>query len=526
MKKLLLIYAVLCLASCASVKQYNEKISASHSVEELHGDIDLAYHKLQKLHPKLYQYISKKQLDFKFDSLKKSIQKPIKSHVFYEKLATVVSEIKQGHISVSPPYRRLSKKERKQNKKKKFEFYDLDFEYLDNAVWVKNTRGKDSTIIGSQVIKVGEESVAKLFKKYKPLFASDGYNTTLHNRFMSSRFSRFYYKDKGRLDSLSVTYKKQDSIFSKVYKRVEKKLATNKKEDTLTHEKPKKLTKIERKEARTKRKAKRKHNDKYGYDESRKNYTRNFNFIGKDSSVAYLKIRGFGYGNYKDFYEETFSKIDSAKAKVLVLDLRDNPGGSLNQIDKLYSYLTDKEYQFINEGEVLTRLPLLKTVMASSIPTVFKFLGGLFSPFIVTHNLLKTHKKDGKLYYKFRSSKTHESNPLNFKGDIYVLINGMSFSASSILSTNLKATKRAIFIGEETGGAYNGTVAGMYKFVELPNSKVKITMGLIQIETSHKISPDGFGIKPDIEIIPTQKDRETQIDPELQWVLDTVESKD
>ncbi len=105
------------------------------------------------------------------------------------------------------------------------------------------------------------------------------------------------------------------------------------------------------------------------------------------------------------------------------------------------------------------------------------------------------------------------------------MINGYSFSASSILSTQLQANNRAVFVGEETGGAYNGTVAGIYKMYLLPASKIKIRIGLMQIEAPFKQQPDGFGNKPDVEILPTVKDRRLGKDPELDWILNDIEKK-
>ncbi len=102
---------------------------------------------------------------------------------------------------------------------------------------------------------------------------------------------------------------------------------------------------------------------------------------------------------------------------------------------------------------------------------------------------------------------------------MYVLINGNSFSASSLISTHLKATNRAVFVGEETGGAYNGCVAGVYKIYQLPSTKLKTRMGLMQIETPYKQIPDGFGIKPDVEITHTIENIKTKIDPEIEWIL-------
>jgi C-terminal processing protease CtpA/Prc len=54
-----------------------------------------------------------------------------------------------------------------------------------------------------------------------------------------------------------------------------------------------------------------------------------------------------------------------------------------------------------------------------------------------------------------------------FLKESFVLINGSSFSASSILTSKLKNDKKAVLVGEETGGANDGTVAGFYSFQTL-----------------------------------------------------------
>ncbi len=511
------------IVSCSSVKTYNAEISKLHPVKGLQNDIDLAYAKLQKLHPKLYQYITKEKLDFKFDSLKTTIKNPMSSHDFYKKLAPVIAEVRQGHLSVSPPKRRFTTKENKLNKKKKFEFYDLDFEIFKDSLWIVNSQGADSTIIGSKVLKVNDEDASTLIANYKTLFTSDGYNTTFQNKVIGARFSGYYYTDKGFLDSITLTLKNKDSLYTKTFRRIAKDATAKKRHDSLI--KPKKLTKTARKLAKVKRKQQKKYNAKHGFEKSRKKYTRNFDFIGKDSSVAYIKIRGFKNGNYKKFYKETFTKIDSAKPDVLIIDLRNNTGGRLAEIDKFYSYLTAKEYQLIEKSEVLTSQPFLKSSMSKNTPTSVKIISGLLSPITVTYSFLKSSKKDGKRYFKFGSAKVKKPNPLNFKGKIFVLINGGSFSASSILSTNLHGAKRAIFVGEETGGAYNGTVAGVFSSTELPTSKVKMRIGLAQIEALYKTKKEGYGIKPDIRIRPTINDRLNNIDPELEWVLNVIDTK-
>jgi C-terminal processing protease CtpA/Prc len=524
-KKILFLFSVaLIFVSCASIEKHNLQITKLHPVQDLHDDIDNVYEQLKRHHPRLYQFTSKETLNFKFDSLKNAIKSPMDSRTFYKQLAAVTKYVAQGHMSVSPPAKKFNRKERKALQKTKFDVNNLDFEYLENKLFIANARGNDSVLINAEVLKIENENSQDLIKKYKKIIASDGYNTTFHQRIAGKRILGYYVKDNGRFDSISFTLRNADSTFIKKYKRMPKKELTKHKDSTKTDSlidlKPKKrLTKIEKKAKRLKAKKIRKDRQKYGYNYLTKENTRGLTFVGEDGKVAMLSIKGFTRGDYEPFYEEVFTTLDSLKTETLVIDVRNNFGGRLNEIMDLYSYLTEEDFTLINLSETNSRIPVMKASMANSTSFGGKLLLGVVSPVVLTHNLLKTSKKDGKIYYKFKAAKEQEPKPLNFKGKIYVLINGNSFSASSVLSAQLKGSKRAIIVGEETGGAYNGTVAGLYKIYELPYTKVKARIGLMHIDTKYKIEPDGYGVKPDVKIIPTYQDRLNKVDPELEWVL-------
>ncbi|WP_308992029.1 S41 family peptidase [Mariniflexile litorale] len=522
-KQFLFLVVLMFFVSCGNIKKHNEQITKLHTVESLRSDVDKVYNQLKKHHPKLYEYTSKEILDFKFDSLKKAITIAIPSREFYKKLAPVVAQIKQGHISVGSVSKRFTKKEKKALMKRKFEFYDLEFEYLDNKLWVVGTKGNDSTVIGNEVFKIEGDTATNLVQLYKSLFSSDGYNQTLYNRAVGNHFSTYYYKDKGFLDSLDIEFKQKDSLFTKTFRRILK-AEKSKNNDSIAPIIPLKMSKEEKRQNRLAAKKKRKENRKRGFIEAKKEYTRNFDFIGKDSVVAYMKMRSFTNGNYKKFYKESFKKLDSLKTEHLILDLRDNGGGRIAEIDYLYSFLTNKNYKLVEESEVNSRLPYFKSLMSNTTPFIVKASTVVLSPFIIAQNLMKTNKSDGKIYYKFRFSKEKEPKELNYKGLLYVITNGNSFSASSLLSTHLKANKRAVFVGEETGGAYNGCVAGIYKIYEMPNSKLNIRIGLMQIEAPYKQIPNGYGIIPDVAIVPTIEDRKQHKDPELDWILNDIKT--
>ncbi|MBA6313318.1 S41 family peptidase [Cellulophaga baltica] len=518
--KCLIFLLFLVIASCVSIKSYNRQITKLHTVEELHQDVDHVYAKLKKLHPRLYQFITEEDLDRKFDSLKGTIDAPMASTDFYKKLAPVVSEVRQGHISISPPFPRFTKKERKLRRKDKFEFYDVAFEKVDDAFLIRDNYGLDSTLVGAEVLAVNKEPIDDLVSNYQHVFSSDGYNTTFKDRFVALRFSGFYLRDKGRLDSLELKLRHKDSIFTKMLRTIPKDSSNVKKMPKDSTVKELVLTKQEKKDEKRLDKIRRKDNSKYGFDKSKNQCTRNFRFLEQDSTIAYMKIRGFSNGPYSNFYEESFQKIASAKANTLVLDLRDNTGGRLDEIALLYAYLTDKEHQFIRKGESKTRIPFHKGLISRRSPFLLNVLGVIVAPVTIPLEYTRTRKKNGVLYYKFKTSKENKKpKELHFDGALYVLINGNSFSASSILSTALKGSGRATFVGEETGGHYNGTVAGISKFIQLPNSKVTVSFGMLHIQSPFENQEIGYGIKPDVRIVPNKENRAENEDPELEWVL-------
>ena len=104
------------------------------------------------------------------------------------------------------------------------------------------------------------------------------------------------------------------------------------------------------------------------------------------------------------------------------------------------------------------------------------------------------------------------------------MINGGSFSASSILSATLKGTSRATFVGEETGGNFNGTVAGIIPIIKLPHSDLKIRMGLMHVLPHQQTTVEGHGIYPDKEIEATMDDVINQKDPQLEWIFEDIKS--
>ncbi|WP_432670868.1 S41 family peptidase [Flavobacterium sp. SM2513] len=516
-----ILWTILLLISCSSIKKHNAQVSRPVSVEKLKKDVDFAYRKLQKMQPALYWYIPKEQLDYKFDSLKTTITKPLTSYEFYTKITPVLNEVRQGHLGIYPNTIIWSKEEtRKLVKKGMGPFSQFEFMMFNNKLYVQKNNSIDSTIaVGSEIVSIDSVSTEKLLIQYRKLMTSDGYNTTFYKHQLPKKFSNFYVAQNGLKDSLLYAFKFDDTIKNIWIKRkkLEKELSIIK--DSVA----KKLTKAEKKNLVLANNKNRKYNSIHGYDASSKTFQRTLSFTGKDSSVAVLKIKSFSIGNYEPFYKESFKRIINNKSKYLVLDLRDNPGGRLSEINYLYSFVADSIIPFVDKSQVASKTSFLKRDYFTGSWTT-KALKSLAYPFYVGYIYLKVKKEDDNFYFYTSENRTKALQENRFKGKMYVLIDGGSFSASSILSSNLKGSNRAVFVGEETGGAYNGTVAGQMPIIELPNSKVKIRVGLMRIAPHYKTDEEGHGIRPDIEIIPTLEDKIKGNDPEMNWILDNIKN--
>lgn len=516
MRKIILhVFIVLLFTQCSSVKKHNAHLMTLLPVDQLKSDVDFTYTKLQSLHPNLYWYISKSALDFKFDSIKSTITEPSTPLAFYKKLSPIVAAVRQGHTYLYPASKEMAKKETKALiKKGTGPFSQFDFDFFDNKLYVVNNKSYDKRIqAGAEVIAVNGVKPFDLIQEYNNYYSSDGYNTTLKNSTSGKRFSSYFTVENGIKDSLTYTLKYNDSIQLITIRRY--------KEDSIKKQAPKtrkKVTPLDRAKSREARRMKRVN----GYNTDLKNYNRNLRFTEKDSSIAFMKIRSFNKGDFRPFYKESFREIEKYRSNTLILDLRDNGGGRLNEIVDLYSYLADSTFVFLDKSEVVSKSSLMEGAYFNGGSFGVKTLKAIYAPILYSYLLLTVHKDaTGKNYYATQT-KPHKVSTNSFKGKIYVLINGGSFSASSLISSNLKSSQRVTFVGEETGGAFNGTVAGFMPVLKLPNSKLKIRIGLMMMAPHNKTEIKGRGIFPDKEISTTLEDRLKENDPELNWILNDI----
>ncbi|WP_344831476.1 S41 family peptidase [Chryseobacterium ginsenosidimutans] len=502
-KSYFIFFLFLIITSCGSIRRHNEQQTACIPPEKLKEDVDFAYSKLKEMHPKLYWYISKKDLDYKFDSIKNTINESLTPLQFYFKLQPVISEIREGHLSLRIPSKRITKKEIKtlENKKgmfSRFEYYVKN----DRLFIIQNKDSIENIKPGTEILTIDQIPVSDYIKRYKKLISSDGFNTTFQPYFLKDLFFSYYVAEKGYEDRATL-----ETIYNgekKTYQLTRE----SKSENDLKQDKENK-----------KRTQEKKINDYIAFSDS---YNRNFKFLGKDSTIAYIKVKSFSSDYSEKFYKESFKKIKDAKSPYLIIDIRNNYGGSLEEINNLYSYLSPEPYVLIKPSQVNSKTTPLKTNYfrkSNPFQSIFKTLT---YPTFFFAQTFSTYEKGGKFYYKVKPDKKSRPNKDAFNGKVFVLINGGSFSASSIITAKLKNDKRAILVGEETGGANDGTVAGFYSYQTLPNSKIDLPIGLLLVQPNITFTDTKKGVLPDVKVSETMQDIINKKDSQLDWVLQEI----
>ncbi len=491
------------ILSCQSVKQNNLFLDKKIPANELREDVDFTYAKLQRFHPELYWYISKDDLDHKFDSLKTTIQHPMTPNQFFFQLSPVIASIKEGHLRLKSIPKRYTKKQQKDFKKKRPLFALMEYQIVDDKLFVKENKENIKDIkVGTEILKINGEKVSDLIQKYNKLYSSDGNNKTFQKYFINLAFFNYYTLEKGYLDSAALQTKLNNEITEVLIKRqrkTEEQLDTDKVKPKITA-----TQKIQ------------------DYDVMSKTYNRTFKFLKADSSVAYIKVKTFSATLAKQFYKETFAKIRNSRSQYLILDIRDNLGGSLSEINTLYSYLSDQEFTLIKAPEMTSKTSGLYQNYFRGQKIWTSVFSAPVYPFFLAGNYLLSSRKNNRYYFREFASRPTKPKSDAFHGKIYVLVNGSSFSASSIISAKLKFDKRAVIVGEETGGANDGTVAGVSNTVILPHSKLSLPIGLFLIRPNIEFDNQERGVIPNVEINPDFGSFSNTEDKMMKWIMDDI----
>jgi hypothetical protein len=204
-----------------------------------------------------------------------------------------------------------------------------------------------------------------------------------------------------------------------------------------------------------------------------------------DGSIARLRVRAFDGQTFVATLDSVFLALRERGTASLILDLRGNGGGVDEYGARLVAYFADRPFRYFDRIHVTTIAPsfatwLPRTFDAMKSGTVADPAGG----FLVTPAL---HSGVGE----------HEPALPGFRGRLVVLIDGGSFSTTTDVAAQLRSSNRAVFIGEETAGTYEGNTSGLNALIVLPNSKLRLRVMMYGYWNAVTPVPGGRGVIPD-----------------------------
>ena len=185
--------------------------------------------------------------------------------------------------------------------------------------------------------------------------------------------------------------------------------------------------------------------------------------------IGYIRISMFNESTGADLNRK-YQELEKEGMKAVILDLRDNPGGLLEESVKVAN-------KFVPKGPVVS---------------------------VVT--------RDGR-------RETHSSNLEAVKYPVVVLVNGGSASASEIVAGAIQDTGAGILVGTKTYG--KGSVQTIMRL----DNGTAIKLTIAKYLTPNGRSINGVGIEPDVKVEVPEPRQPGQKDIQLEKAIEILKSK-
>lgn len=463
------------------------------SAEQVAADYAIAKDALLQLHPGLYRYHSKMQMDSIFQHFEKVFTQPMSYKEAFLHFTEMTASIKCGHTY--PNFYNQSGFIKQvvlnQPEHLPFAFRVVDRRMIITANASQNTELKK----GTEVLAIDDRPVTEIFDALIHLVKADG----------SSNNKRFADLNTFGSDAYEMFDAYYPLLFPVSNKNFRLKIATSEQQVAKTVE----VEAISRME----RMAVLKQRDPNFSGSADDLWKLEFNA----DNTAYLQLGTFDvFGlsfNWEDFLMNAFDEINRRKAANLILDIRWNEGGQDEVLLMLARYMTVKPIK----TESRERLIRYQTIPPSLKP----YLSTWDNSFFDVSNRVVPYDED---YFKFKSGDDFQIKPFKkaFTGNVYLLVNAANSSATFYFAEIVKENKLATLVGEATGGNQRGLNGGLMFFLRLPNSGIEIDIPVIGTFAAGR--PDA-GVTPDYEIKETVESIIAGKDPAREFTEKMISEK-
>lgn len=200
-----------------------------------------------------------------------------------------------------------------------------------------------------------------------------------------------------------------------------------------------------------------------------------------DETIAYLRPGPFynidaetpqqaydpvALGVYQDFIDQSFESFIEADAQVLILDLRDNPGGDYSWSDPVIAWFADRPFRFASDF----RIRVSAQTTASNQARIDALPAGASETSLQLAALYETAEDGALVSFELPISQPRQGP--QFEGQVYALINRHSYSNAVSAGAIIQDYGFGSVIGEATTDMTT-TFGAMEQFT-LPHSEIVV----------------------------------------------------
>ena len=411
----------------------------------------------------------------------------------WQVLAPLIEKIHCGHTSFS-----RSKAYNKWSENKHFPSFPLFLKcWNDTMAITANLNRKDSVLkIGMLITSINGIKNADLIKTMFSYLPKDGYAENVNFIRLSGNFPYYHRNIFGISKTYAVTYLDAEGKEQKVnipFFQISK--DTAKKVITPVAKKPEKKKK-----------------------QSRQEKLLDVRSLAVDTAnnTAIVTINTFSGGSLRKFYRQTFRYVKNTGINNVVLDIRSNGGGRIRLSTLLTKYVSRVNFKVADTA----------FAVAKSLRPYTKYIT---QGFVNNLGLLFLTKKDKEGLYHFGhwERKVNKPKTVNhFGGNLYVLTNGRTFSASALFCNAVKGQPGVNLVGEETGGGWHGNDGILIPDITLPNTHLKVRLPLFRLVQYNHVPKNGTGVIPDIFIGTNYDALFKSVDYKMKMVFDMIREQE
>jgi len=415
------------------------------SIQELKGDLIFLFNKLDSTHYNLYHKNSKKEFENKLNELTNEIKDSMNLFQFYYHILPIYDMLEDAHSHLIFPFNYTKEYEVQGGK-----FIPLEVEIEDGHIYIEKNHSQEDIPLYSEIITINSVTSSEIISSLSILVNNE--RETSEDKYMAHFFDRVlfplfgfdkYYLIQIRTPSGETHSIELTGVTSDVF-----------------------------------------HTEKEPF------YS--FYNIGETIGVIDINLCE-GRDKFASFCDSVFTVLQKNNTPNLIIDVRDNGGGSTFHGDTLFTYITNKKFT-------------------------------QYGPVKMKNSTMVNRNFDTTYFEEYPSQQeTNSANLKRFQGDVYMIANENSFSSATMLATTFKCYDMGTLVGKETGGVqifFDEPIV-----MSMSNTGIRFLSSYQYRWCACGKSTDQ-GVLPNHETIWSLQDKINGVDTEIELIKELVKNKE